>query len=141
MTAKIGDTVKVHYTGTLVDGTEFDTSREREPLEFTLGDETMLPDFEAAVIGMIEGERKTITIPCEGAYGEQDARLNLNVPRNALPTDVDLSVGTVLKANGPDGESATFRVVGIAEDQIAMDGNHPLAGFDLTFELELVEIV
>ena len=140
MTAKIGDRVKVHYTGTLVDGTEFDTSREREPLEFTLGDETMLPDFEAAVIGMVEGERKTITIPCEGAYGEQDASLNLDVPRDALPTDVDLSVGTVLKASGPDGQSASFRVVSIEEDQVAMDGNHPLAGLDLTFQLELVAI-
>lgn len=141
MSAKIGDTVKVHYTGTLVDGTEFDSSRGREPLEFTLGDETMLPDFEAAMIGMVEGEQKTITIPCEGAYGEQDASLNLDVPRDTLPSDVELSVGAVLQAHGPDGQSASFRVVSIEDDQVAMDGNHPLAGFDLTFQLELVDIV
>lgn len=141
MTAKIGDTVRVHYTGTLVDGTEFDSSREREPLEFKLGDGTLLPDFEAAVIGMREGERKRITIPCAGAYGEHEAELNLEVPREALPDDIELSAGTVLQAQGPEGQTASFRVLEIEGDQVMMDGNHPLAGHDLAFDLELVEIV
>ena len=137
-TAKFGDTVRVHYAGTLIDGTEFASSRGREPLEFKLGQGTLLPDFESAVIGMRTGECKTVTIPCADAYGEHDADLNLQVPRSVLPADIELSVGAVLQAERPDGETADFRVVAIEGDQVVMDGNHPLAGHDLVFDLELV---
>ena len=137
---KTGDTVQVHYTGTLIDGTVFDSSREREPMEFKVGEGQLLPDFEYAVIGMKPGERKTISIPCEGAYGEHDADMDLIVPRDSIPEEIAVEVGAVLNAKGPEGENATFRVVGIQEDQVIMDGNHPLAGHDLTFELELVKI-
>jgi len=139
-TAKLGDRVQVHYAGTLIDGTEFDSSLGREPLEFKLGEGTLLPDFESAVIGMHEGERKTITIPCDGAYGEHDADLNLQVPRSALPADIELAVGAVLQAKRQDGVTADFRVLEIEDDQVVMDGNHPLAGHDLVFDLELIRI-
>lgn len=139
-TVKPGDRVKVHYTGILVDGTEFDSSRNREPLEFKLGEGEMLPDFEEAILGMREGEHKTITIPCESAYGEHDSEMDLSVPRDSIPEDIELAVGTVLQARGPDGETASFTVMGFEEDRVMMDGNHPLAGHDLTYEVELVQI-
>ncbi len=138
--AKLGDTVKVHYTGTLADGTRFDSSRDREPLEVKLGEGVVLPDFEEALLGMTEGEHKTVRIPCENAFGEHDAELNLNVPRESIGTDADLVVGSVLHARGPNGETASFTVIGLEEESVVVDGNHPLAGHDLTFELELVQI-
>ncbi|MEY6431840.1 FKBP-type peptidyl-prolyl cis-trans isomerase [Thioalkalicoccus limnaeus] len=139
-TAKPGDTVKVHYSGTLADGTHFDSSRDQEPLEFTIGRGTMLADFEEAILGMHEGERKTITIPCENAFGELDGAMNLTVPRNMIDVEVELRVGTRLRAQGPEGETANFTVVALDDENVIMDGNHPLAGHDLTFDLELVRI-
>ncbi len=140
ITAKVGDKVRVHYTATLADGTELDSSRDREPLELRVGDGVMLPDFEDAVVGMFAGERKTIVIPCESAYGEHDAAMDLTVSRDALPEHFELAVGTVLRAQGPEGETATFTVTAIEGETVMIDGNHPLAGHDLRFELELVEI-
>lgn len=139
-TAKPGDTVKVHYSGTLADGTHFDSSRDQEPLEFTIGTGTMLPDFEEAILGMREGERKTITIPCENAFGEHDAAMNLTVPRNMINVEVELQVGTLLRAQGPEGETASFTIVGLDDENVIMDGNHLLAGHDLTYDLELIQI-
>jgi FKBP-type peptidyl-prolyl cis-trans isomerase 2 len=139
-TAKPGDTVKVHYNGTLADGTSFDSSRDHEPLEFTIGKGTMLPDFEEAILGMREGEQKTITIPCENAFGEHDASMNLEVPRSTIDVGAELLVGTQLRAQGPEGETASFTIVALDEENVIMDGNHPLAGHDLTYHLELVQI-
>jgi len=138
--AKLGDTVKVHYTGTLADGTQFDSSRGREPLQLTLGEGAMLPDFEEAILGMADGERKTVTIPCESAFGEHVAELNLSVPRESIGADLELAVGSVLRATGPEGETANFVVLGFEDENVIMDGNHPLAGHDLTYELELMQI-
>ncbi|NEV63536.1 FKBP-type peptidyl-prolyl cis-trans isomerase [Thiorhodococcus minor] len=139
-TAKLGDRVEVHYSGTLGDGTTFDTSRDREPLVFTIGQGRMLPDFEEAFVGMREGERKTIVVPCESAFGEHDTGMALTVPADTIDVGEELAVGTILRAQGPDGEAASFTIVAIEEEAVILDGNHPLAGHDLTFELELVRI-
>lgn len=138
--AKSGDTVKVHYTGTLTDGTEFDSSRGQEPLEFTLGQGQMISGFEEAVVGMTLGENKTITIPSDEAYGERNDAMVQQVPRGAIPPEIELAEGMLLQAQGPDGETLRFTVADFNEEEVTVDGNHPLAGRDLTFELELVQI-
>jgi len=138
--AKSGDTVKVHYTGTLADGTEFDSSRGQEPLEFTLGQGQMISGFEEAVVGMALGENKTITITSEEAYGERNDAMVQQVPRGAIPPEIELAEGMLLQAQGPDGETLRFTVADFNEEEVTVDGNHPLAGRDLTFELELVQI-
>lgn len=138
--AQNGHTVKVHYTGTLEDGTEFDSSRGREPLEFTLGSGNVIPGFENAISGMSAGEQKTVTIPCTEAYGPHNAEMVQDVPREAIPDDIDLQQGMVLNAQGPNGQTLSFTVVSFDESQVKVDGNHPLAGKDLIFALELVEI-
>jgi peptidylprolyl isomerase len=138
--AKQGDSVKVHYTGTFADGSEFDSSRGQEPLAFTLGEGQMIPGFEEAVVGMARGERKTITIPCDQAYGERNEAMSQTVPRDVIPEDIQLEQGMVLFAEGPDGQTVRFTVAGFDAETVQVDGNHPLAGHDLTFDLELVEI-
>ncbi len=138
--AKRGDTVKVHYVGTLEDGTPFDSSRGQEPLQFTLGGGNIIPGFETALIGMSAGENKTVTIPCEEAYGPRHEHLTRDVPRGAMPDDIELAEGTVLHAQGPEGQALSFTVVSFDDEAVKIDGNHPLAGRDLTFALELVEI-
>jgi FKBP-type peptidyl-prolyl cis-trans isomerase 2 len=138
--AKSGDFVKVHYTGSLSDGTQFDSSQGQEPLAFTLGEGNMIPGFEQAVMGMSQGDKKTITIPCGDAYGERNEDMKQVVPRSVIPDEIDLVEGMVLHAEGPDGQTVRFTVAGFDEQQVQIDGNHPLAGHDLTFDLELVEI-
>lgn len=138
--AKSGDTVRIHYTGTLGDGTQFDSSRGGEPLEFTLGGGNIIPGFENAVLGMSAGETKTVTIASEDAYGPRNENLTQEVPRNAIPEDIDLAQGMVLHAQGPEGQTVSFTVVAFDDESVRVDGNHPLAGQDLTFALELVEI-
>ncbi|MCF7982995.1 MAG: peptidylprolyl isomerase [Thiohalocapsa sp.] len=138
--AKSGDFVKVHYTGSLSDGTQFDSSQGQEPLAFTLGEGNMIPGFEQAVMGMSQGDKKTITIPCGEAYGERNEDMKQVVPRSVIPDEIDLVEGMVLHAEGPDGQTVRFTVAGFDEQQVQIDGNHPLAGHDLTFDLELVEI-
>jgi FKBP-type peptidyl-prolyl cis-trans isomerase 2 len=138
--AKSGDTVKVHYTGTLADGSEFDSSRGQDPLEFTLGQGNMIAGFENAVLGMSPGEQKTITIPCEQAYGERNEQMTQTIPRQAIPDDIDLAVGMVLHAQSPEGQTVSFTVAGFDDAEVTIDGNHPLAGQDLIFDLELVAI-
>lgn len=138
--AKTGDTVKVHYTGTLKDGTQFDSSRGQEPLEFTLGQNQMIGGFEEAVVGMSQGENKTVTIPSSEAYGERNESMVQQVPRSAIPSEIELAPGLMLQAQGPDGETLRFTVANFDEETVTVDGNHPLAGRDLVFELELVEI-
>ena len=138
--AKSGDTVKVHFTGTLIDGTQFDSSRGQEPLEFTLGQGQMITGFEEAVVGMKPGENKTITIVSGEAYGERNEAMVQEVPRSAIPAEIELAEGMLLQAQSPDGETLRFTVADFNDEAVTVDGNHPLAGRDLTFELELVQI-
>ncbi|MGB5834941.1 MAG: peptidylprolyl isomerase [Thiohalocapsa sp.] len=138
--AKTGDTVKVHYTGTLLDGSEFDSSRGHEPLEFTVGEGNMIVGFENAILGMTLGEQKKITVPCEQAYGEYNDQLTNTVPRSEIPDDIELTEGAVLRARNSEGETMSLVVVAFDDKEVGMDGNHPLAGQDLIFDLELIAI-
>jgi peptidylprolyl isomerase len=138
--AKDGDTVKVHYKGTLGDGTVFDTSRGGEPLEFTLGAGNVIAGFDKAVNGMRAGEIETVTIPAEEAYGPRRDELVLIIGRDELPENLAPSIGQQLQMSQPDGRTAIFVVTGVSEESITVDGNHPMAGKDLTFEIELVDI-
>jgi peptidylprolyl isomerase len=139
-TASHGDTVSVHYTGTLDDGTQFDSSRGREPLQLKLGGGQVIAGFDDAVTGMSIGDSKTVTIPAHQAYGPRNDQLIHSVPRSAIPTDIELTQGLGLSARGPEGQTLSFVVVGFDDEQVTLDGNHPLAGQDLTFALELVSI-
>ena len=138
--ASDGDTVRVHYTGTLEDGTTFDTSVGREPLEFTLGEGKMIPGFEKAVYGLKVGKSKTVTIPAEEAYGPHRDDLVIVVEREQLPADLDPKVDQQLQMQQTDGRTAVVIVIDVSETTITVDANHSLAGKDLTFEIELVEI-
>jgi peptidylprolyl isomerase len=139
--AKSGDTVRIHYKGTLDDGTEFDSSAGRDPLEFSLGEGQVIPGFDNAVDGMAVGESKTVTIPAEEAYGERHDQLVQEVPKNALPDEIDPAVGMHLQSRSPEGQVMNLVVTDVADESITVDGNHPLAGQSLTFDIELVEIV
>jgi peptidylprolyl isomerase len=136
-----GDTVRVHYTGTLDDGTVFDSSEGREPLEFTLGTGQVIPGFDQGVAGMSVGEVKTIRIPAADAYGEYDPGRVLVIGREQLPEDLDPQVGQQLMMPGGNGGLVPVTVIDANESSITVDANHPLAGEDLTFEVELVEIL
>jgi len=137
--AKSGDTVRVHYTGTLADGEVFDSSEGNDPLEFTLGEGAVIQGFDDAVTGMEVGEEKTVTIPADEAYGERRDELLLPVPHDQFPPDLTPEVGQQLQmAQDESVFVVTVREVG--EDRVILDANHPLAGQDLTFKLHLVEI-
>lgn len=138
--AKNGDTVQVNYTGTLSDGTIFDSSAGRAPLEFTLGAEQMIPGFEKAILGMRIGETKKVTILAQDAYGQRYDELVIEIPREKLPTDLHPQVGQQLQSTRSDGMVIIVTVVEVTNTVITVDGNHPLAGKDLTFEIELVSI-
>lgn len=138
--AQKGDTVNVQYTGKLDDGTVFDTSENREPLRFEIGGGQIIPDFEEAVVGMAPGERKTIQIPAEKAYGPHRDDMVVSVPRDQVPGDIELEVGEHLQVSQPDGGTAIVTVADVSEEAVILDANHPLAGEDLTFDIELVEI-
>jgi peptidylprolyl isomerase len=139
--AKIGDTVKVHYTGKLQDDTVFDTSAGGDPLEFTIGESHVISGFESAVTGMEAGDSKTVSLPPEQAYGPHHNELVFQVERGALPPDIDPAVGQQLQFQRPDGQVVALAVTGVGESTVTLDANHPLAGEELTFDLELVEIV
>ncbi|MCW8835881.1 MAG: peptidylprolyl isomerase [Rhodospirillales bacterium] len=138
--AKDGDTVSIHYSGTLDDGTMFDSSVGNDPLEFTLGTGSVIPGFESAVTGMKVGDKKSTTIPATEAYGPHDPEMVQEVPREQIPPEVELEVGGQLQAQGPDGQVFVLTVSAFNENTVTLDGNHPLAGKDLTFEIELVGI-
>lgn len=140
-TAKPGDTVRVHYTGRLDDGSEFDSSSQRDPLEFTLGEGAVIPGFESAVFGMAEGETKTVDVAAADAYGARDETRIQTVDRARVAPEVALEIGTRLKATDPAGRVLALTVVGLSEHTVTVDANHPLAGRDLTFDIELLEIV
>lgn len=137
---KQGDKVQVHYTGTLKDGTQFDSSAGGEPLEFTLGAGQLIPGFESAVAEMSVGESRTVTIVAAEAYGPRYDELQQQVPRSAIPDSIELSEGLALQGQAPDGHPMRYTVVEFSEETVTLDGNHPLAGHDLIFELELVAV-
>jgi len=138
--AKNGDAVKIHYTGKLDDGTIFDSSVGREPLEFTLGAGHVIPGFENMVVGMAPGERKTDTIPVDMAYGARRDDMIVQIDRAQLPADLNPEVGQELYVQQPGGQVMPVLVVDVDDAGITIDANHPLAGQDLTFEIELVSI-
>ena len=138
---KANDTVKVHYTGKLDNGQVFDSSVDREPLKVTLGQGLLIPGFEKGLIDMEVNENKTITIPKEEAYGEVRKELFQRIDRSELPESINPEVGMGLVAQNPDGSERQLRVAEVTETDIVVDANHPLAGQDLTFELQLVDIM
>lgn len=139
--AKQGDTVRVHYTGTLNDGTVFDSSVGGEPLEFTLGEGQLIPGFEKAVMGLAVGDRTTALIPSDEAYGPHRADGLIQVPRTNIPTDIQPQIGQQLQMQTQDGRPVPVRVVAVDDTSITVDANHPLAGKDLSFDIEVVAIV
>lgn len=138
--AKPGDTVKIHYTGKLDDGTVFDSSVEREPLEFTLSSGQVIPGFDQAVLGMSPGETKTETIPMDQAYGPYREEMVLEVNKQQMPPDLEPEVGQQLQLQQANGQIVAVLVTGVTDSTVTLDANHPLAGEDLTFEIQLVEI-
>ncbi len=138
--AQAGDTVKVHYTGTLEDGSIFDSSSGKDPLEFTLGEGNVIAGFDAAVTGMKVGETKTVTIPSSEAYGMRDANRIIEIPRSNIPQEIQLELGMQLQMQDTEGQVFIVTVVDIRGETIVVDANHPLVGKDLTFEITLVEI-
>lgn len=139
MAAKSGDTVRVHYRGTLPDGTEFDTSEGRDPLEFELGSGRVIPGFDNAVVGLEPGGTVTVTIPAADAYGEHEPEGLQEFPMDTFPSTPE--VGWALELTGPEGERVPAIVAEVGDTSVTLDFNHPLAGQDLTFDIELVEVV
>lgn len=139
--AKSGDTVRIHYTGKLTDGTQFDSSEGRDPLEFALGAGSIIPGLEEAVTGMAVGEKNTVTIAAADAYGPRHPEAVQTVQRSEIPDHVQLDLGGQLQAQAPSGQQLLLTVVELTEETVTLDANHPLAGKDLVFDLELVEIV
>lgn len=139
--AKSGDTVRIHYTGKLTDGTQFDSSQGREPLEFQLGAGQVIKGLEQEIEGMDEGAKSTVTIPADQAYGPHDPAQVQRVERSVIPADIDLKVGMQLGANTQNGQQLTLTVTDIGDSEVTLDANHPLAGQDLVFDVELVEVV
>ncbi len=137
---KPGDTVRIHYTGTLEDGTVFDSSQGREPLEFTVGSGEIIPGLDNALPGMAEGESKTVAVPADEAYGQHDPNGRQQVPRDQIPEHIPLDPGTALQMQTPDGQAVPVTVSEVTEEVVVLDANHPLAGKDLTFDVEMVEI-
>lgn len=139
-TVKENDTVVVHYTGRLQDGQVFDSSEGRDPLEVSLGQGQLIPGFEQGLVGMQPNDKKTVNIPMQDAYGEVRKELFQKIDKQELPDDIDPKVGMGLMAQNPDGSQRQLRVAEVEDDHIVIDANHPLAGQDLIFDLEVVEI-
>ena len=137
---KNGDTVKVHYHGRLTDGTTFDTSEGRGPLEFRVGSQQVIKGFDEGVLGMSIGDKKTIHITAEDAYGDASPERMIEFPRNQFPPDMTPELGMQLNLRSQDGHDFPVVIAEIREDVVVLDGNHPLAGKDLVFDVELVEI-
>lgn len=138
--ASKGDAVKVHYTGKLQDGTVFDSSANREPLQFTLGDGNMIKGFDAAVQGMEIGQEKSVTIPSNEAYGDKRDDMMLDIPLAQVPPHIKPEIGMELSLQNQQGQPVPVKVVGVDEEKVTLDANHPLAGQDLIFDITLVEI-
>jgi len=138
--AQTGDTVKVNYTGKLDDGTVFDTSVDREPLQFQIGQGQLIPDFEQAVVGMNAGESKSIQIPAENAYGPYHDEMVIEMPRSEIPEGLEPKVDQKLQVRRKEGGEFVVTVTAVTETSVTLDANHPLAGKDLIFDIELMEI-
>jgi len=139
--AKPGDTVRIHYTGTLADGSTFDSSAGRDPLEFTVGAGQIIPGLDNAIPGMTVGDKKVVEVPADEAYGSHNPEGIQSVPREQVPEHIPLDPGTQLQVQTGDGRTLPVTVTDVTEEAVTLDANHPLAGKDLTFEVELVEIV
>jgi FKBP-type peptidyl-prolyl cis-trans isomerases 2 len=137
---KSGDTVKVHYSGRLTDGTTFDSSAGREPLQFEVGSGMVIAGFDNGVVGMAVGEKKTIQIPVEEAYGQKDPNMIIEFPVSEFPDDLTLEVGQRLNMTNGSGQIIPVVITEIGKETVMLDANHPLAGEDLVFDIELVEI-
>jgi peptidylprolyl isomerase len=135
-----GDIVKVHYTGRLADGTLFDASPADRPLHFIIGEQEVIPGFEAAVAGMYLGEKTSVTIPPEQAYGPHDERFVETVERSRLPAGLELQVGRQLEVTSADDERLLLMVTALSETTVVLDANHPLAGKELHFDIELLAV-
>ena len=138
--AKSGDTVKVHYHGRLTDGTTFDSSEGREPLEFTVGNGDVIKGFDEGVSGMAIGDKKTVHIPADDAYGQKDDDRIVDFPKANFPPDLKPEAGMQLNMTNGSGQIIPVIIVEVGEDTVTLDANHPLAGQDLVFDIELVEI-
>jgi peptidylprolyl isomerase len=139
--AKEGDKVKVNYTGSLEDGTVFGSSPEEDPLEFTIGQKKVLPSFENAVVGMNEGDTKTVSIPPDEAFGDRKEDLIFDVERTKLPPGIDLKLGEVLRVGSDEGQDFDVIIANIDDEVVTLDGNHPLAGKVLNLEIQLIQIL
>jgi FKBP-type peptidyl-prolyl cis-trans isomerase 2 len=135
-----GQKVKIHYTGTLDDGTKFDSSEGRDPLEFEMGAGMVIPGFETGVVDMAVGEKKSIHIPATEAYGERREEMVMDFEREQLPEGMEPEVGMGLQMQGPEGQAIPVQIIEVAETTIKIDANHPLADKNLNFELELIEV-
>jgi len=140
MAVKKGDKIKVHYTGSLDDGTVFDTSEGKDPLEFEVGSGKVIKGFDNAVVGMEKGKEKKVKLKPEQAYGTQNAMLLKKVPRTQLPPEPEPKVGMMLALTSPDGQQVPARISEVTKDDVTIDLNHPLAGKNLTFKIKVVDI-
>jgi FKBP-type peptidyl-prolyl cis-trans isomerase 2 len=138
---KSGDTVRVHYHGRLTDGSTFDSSDGRDPLEFEVGGGMVIAGFDNGVIGMEKGDKRTLNIPADEAYGEKNPEMVIEFPREQVPADMPLEKGMRLNLNNNEGGVVPVVITEVLEDTILLDANHPLAGEELVFDIELVEIV
>ena len=138
--AQQGNSVKVHYTGKFEDGTTFDSSRGRDPLELTLGAGDVIPGFETSIVGMQAGETKEIRLEPHEAYGERQEELLQSVERSQIPPDLELEVGRQLQVTTQEGDITVVTIADLSDEAVTLDGNHPLAGRNLVFEIELVQI-
>ncbi|MGB3313836.1 MAG: peptidylprolyl isomerase [Albidovulum sp.] len=137
---KTGDTVRIHYRGTLNDGTQFDSSEGRDPLEFTVGSGQIIPGLDKALPGMAVGDKKSVPVVAAEAYGPHNPDASQAVPRDQIPADIPLEIGTALQMRTPDGNAMTVTVAEVTAETVTLDANHPLAGKDLNFDIELVSI-
>lgn len=135
-----GTRVLVHYTGSLDDGTQFDSSRGREPLEVILGQGMVIPGFERAIVDLEPGQSVTVTIPEEEAYGPHNEEMVIRIPKTSFPADINPTVGEQLVLRSPEGQEVPALIVDQDDEEVTLDANHPLAGFALTFEIELVSV-
>ena len=138
--AKMNDTVIVHYTGSFTDGEVFDSSMDREPLEFNIGQGMVIPGFENGIIGMQEGDSKKITIPAEDAYGPHREDLLTTIERSQIPASIDLQIGMILQMRSPEGGTTNVSIRDINQESVILDLNHPMAGKELIFEVNLVKV-
>ncbi|THH37129.1 peptidylprolyl isomerase [Aliishimia ponticola] len=137
---KNGDTVQIHYTGTLSDGATFDSSAGRDPLSFEVGSGQIIPGLDKALPGMAVGDKKKVEVPCDEAYGPINPGMQQAVPREGIPAEIPLEIGMQLQMQSPEGQIVPVTVLEVTESEVTLDANHPLAGKDLTFDIEVVAV-